>query len=550
MAARMPDTVWKRITITRAISFVVLVAIIVIIGTLFYRVMANFLLPLFLAALLVVIFRPLHEWILARCGGRVKVAAGLTTATILLIVLVPIGLVISLAISEGISVAADLDIRTLQERLGKLRQTLGLESPYAETLRKIDAGLDELEREQDLTPAVHHARILPLLERVDQLEQWLTSGPAAEIAAETSDSPAERPVESTQGEAAQAFIERYQELVAPLRERLEELQAAYPSSLESERALTDAQSALRRLKQHLLGGAFRAWLKEMANPTENELRDLRNQAFDHFQGGLVAAGAATGAATLRGIVGLAIMIIASYFFFADGPAMLTSLMRLSPLDDHYETELLNEFIKISRAVVVATLLSALVQGVLAGIGFWVVGVDAVFLLAVLTALFALIPFVGAASVWVPVCLWLLFFEERTLAAILLAVYGTLIISTSDNVVKAMVLHGQSQLHPLLALLSVLGGVAALGPIGILVGPMVVVFLQTLLNILHRELAVMDRRDAADAPPPQVAVASDEPTTVIFNSGDVDNNEADNHGPPSPMPETPPNADAASPHATH
>ena len=58
---------------------------------------------------------------------------------------------------------------------------------------------------------------------------------------------------------------------------------------------------------------------------------------------------------------------------------------------------------------------------------------------------------------------------------------------ADNVIKPIVLHGQSNLHPLLALLSVIGGVSTLGPIGIVIGPMVVVFLQTLLKILRREL---------------------------------------------------------------
>jgi predicted PurR-regulated permease PerM len=61
------------------------------------------------------------------------------------------------------------------------------------------------------------------------------------------------------------------------------------------------------------------------------------------------------------------------------------------------------------------------------------------------------------------------------------------VSSIDNVIKAYVLHGHSQLHPLFALLSVLGGVHVFGPIGILVGPMVVVFLQTLLEILNHEL---------------------------------------------------------------
>ena len=63
--------------------------------------------------------------------------------------------------------------------------------------------------------------------------------------------------------------------------------------------------------------------------------------------------------------------------------------------------------------------------------------------------------------------------------------------TTFNAIKPLVLHGQSKLHPLLALLSVLGGIQALGPIGIVVGPMVVVFLQTLLKILQRELSSID-----------------------------------------------------------
>jgi predicted PurR-regulated permease PerM len=121
--------------------------------------------------------------------------------------------------------------------------------------------------------------------------------------------------------------------------------------------------------------------------------------------------------------------------------------------------------------------------------------DSVFLLTLLTAVMALVPFLGAASVWIPACLWLYFYDERTWAASLLAIYGAAIVSMADNVIKPLVLHGQSRLHPLLALLSVLGGVQALGPIGILVGPMVVAFLQTLLNMLHRELITMDREPA-------------------------------------------------------
>ena len=122
------------------------------------------------------------------------------------------------------------------------------------------------------------------------------------------------------------------------------------------------------------------------------------------------------------------------------------------------------------------------------------GVGSVFLLTALSMLLTLVPFVGAAIVWVPVCLWLYAMEGRTAAAVILAVYCIAVVSMVDNLIKPMVLHGRSNLHPLLALLSVLGGAQALGPIGIFVGPMVVAFLQTLLNMVHAELNSMTRSD--------------------------------------------------------
>lgn len=167
--------------------------------------------------------------------------------------------------------------------------------------------------------------------------------------------------------------------------------------------------------------------------------------------------------------------------------MIKSVQGLSPLDDEHEVELIEEFGRVSRAVAVATLLSALTQGLLAGIGFYFCGLESIFLLTLLSAVLAMVPFVGAASVWIPCCLYLYFVDQNMTAAIGLAIYGFAVISMADNVIKPIVLHGQSNLHPLLALLSVIGGVSTLGPIGIVIGPMVVVFLQTLLKILRREL---------------------------------------------------------------
>jgi predicted PurR-regulated permease PerM len=203
---------------------------------------------------------------------------------------------------------------------------------------------------------------------------------------------------------------------------------------------------------------------------------------------------------LKVLIGLAIMVIALYYFFADGPVMIRAVMQLSPLDPAYEQELLKRFGDVSRAVVVATLLAAVYQGSMAGIGysFALPQGAPVFLLTVLTMVTALVPFVGAAAMWICVSGWIYFYGERVVdgkilhdgnpsTAIILAIYCLVVVSLLDNIIKPFILHGQSKLHPLLALLSILGGLQALGPVGILVGPMLVSFLQALLEMLRKEL---------------------------------------------------------------
>lgn len=366
----------------RIVSLVVLVAILLIIGGLFFRVMANFLLPLFLALLLVVMFGPLYRWFRDRCRGHARIAAVLTTGSILLMVLIPLLLLLVEAGREArIIYHAAMANPALTER----------ETPDEEAAAK--------EPTPDFTKLADWAS-----------SQIVTLGNRVGVAVDPKD------LESSMERGAQEFL-------APL--------------------------ALRTTQ----------FLGEM-------------------------------------LVGLAIMLLATYYFFADGPLMVDAILRLSPIEGGRMQELLDQFDSITRAVVVATLLSAFVQGLLAGVGYYMAGINSVFLLTVLSMLLTLVPFVGAALVWVPVCLWLYAVEGRSTAAVVLAVYCVVVVSMVDNLVKPAVLHGRSNLHPLLALLSVLGGVQALGPIGIFVGPMVVAFLQTLLNMVHAELNSITKTEVA------------------------------------------------------
>jgi predicted PurR-regulated permease PerM len=440
-------------------SFIVLIGSILVIGLLFYRIISSFFVPLFLAALLVVIFRPVHRWVLQRCKQRARLASGISTAAIFLIVLLPTGMIFVYGIAEGVALMSSLRVDDLPDRVIETRQMLGLEMPQAEAIRRADdsfqTAIDTIKGGQAADPT-----------SADDLI-WMIDGIAANLDKQTS------------GHAHNMLVDA--------RGNLESASSHRTERIEFERDMRAAFSHYTRFRTEYLGGPLNVLLLETVNPTKAKRAELQEAGVAWVRNHVLPIGGATFSLLVKLIVGICVIAVSLYFFLSDGPAMIETAMRLSPLDDVHERELLTEFETVSRAVVLATLASALAQACCAGIGFAIVGLDTVLLLTMLTAVFAMIPFIGAAAVWLPCCLWLFFYDDSPIAAVLLGLYGALVISMIDNVIKPFVLHGQSRLHPLLALLSVLGGVQALGPIGILVGPMVVVFLQTLLKILRREL---------------------------------------------------------------
>lgn len=453
---------------TRMISFWVLVGVIAIVGFLTYRVMASFLVPVFLSVVLTIIFQPMHRWILVKCNDRKWLGALLATSAVVAAVLIPAGLVLTLAAAEAISMGSQFDIATLKDRLGSARRSLGLEMPHGDQTRRIELRLANLltDTMDGIAKEEQNEAVGQLRTGIEQLQLDL--------------------------KADKVDVD-----LRPMYDALDEIDQSTPGEISNDAAVQVAVQRFRNFTDELLGGSMRAGLARLANPTDAQLRGFNKETWGLAQNSVLSFTSATASRLGSIIIGLLIMVISLYFFFLDGPRMIRGMMRLSPLEDHYEQELLDEFVNVSRAVVIATLAAAIAQGLLAGIGFYVAGVNSVFLLMLLTTFLAMIPFVGATAVWLPVALWLGLYEQRYLAAILLFIYGATVVSTVDNFIKPYILHGRSKLHPLLALLSVLGGVQALGPIGILVGPMAVVFLQTLLNILHREItAIMEEQPTA------------------------------------------------------
>jgi len=490
--------------VARYFSFIFLLGVIGLVGMIFYWVMARFLIPLFLAALLVVIFRPLHRWMLEQTRGKQALAALLTTLSILLAVLVPIALLIVMAAAEGRDVLKQFSSVKILNDIQDARTKLKLDLPNANQVRNIDARFLSLQSMSISDRSDLDSESSELFEIIDASNQIATAQEYPQPAAAE-----EKTGEDSELKPVQQKWLNYYRLLLDTKEIQRKLLSKsktpdeddadkhdsidqYNSNLHDYRELIHQTSqSFDTFKYDLLGGRTRAFAVEFLNPTDEKLQGYATLGGEFLKDQVVRFGGFAGSVLGSLLLGSAIMIISLYFFLLDGPAMLESFKGLSPLDDAHEIALVDEFANVSRAVVVATLLSALAQGVLAGIGFYFAGLDSIFLLTLLSAVLAMVPFVGAAAVWLPCALYLYFFDNNLAAAIGLAVYGVAVISMADNFIKPFVLHGTSNLHPLLALLSVLGGVTALGPIGILIGPMVVVFLQTLLKILQRELATMD-----------------------------------------------------------
>jgi len=481
----------------------VLCAIVILCGVLFFQVMARFLLPMFLAVILVVMFRPLHQWFVGKCRGHVRIAAGLTTLAILVIVLAPLLFVFSMAAADGVALVTRLQPDVLLLKVTRLRDKFHLNSrlptdSITVTLPTIVGDLEQLEEfEAFANPELANNLFADIETRVAQLEKELAATRPERAVLKPGEKP---PIDP------EPTLADFKATLA----RLRGLQGLPQEEIQPQFDDTNARLSqlFNQFEREVTGGPLVGRLRQLANPSKKQLEGVQ-QTVEEWLGPLaLSTTQIVGEFLGRFAIGLAVMIVSLYYFLADGPRMVASVMRLLPLDDRYERQMLNEFDKVSRAVVLAVLLSAVVQGALAGIGYSLAGLEAVFLLTVLTTFLALVPFVGAAAVWGSCALWLFFYEERTTAAVVLALYGVSVVSLADNVIKPIVLHGQSNLHPLLALLSVIGGVGALGPIGIFVGPMVVAFLQALLNMLQIELkALGDRTSAivASGAPPEALV---------------------------------------------
>jgi predicted PurR-regulated permease PerM len=204
---------------------------------------------------------------------------------------------------------------------------------------------------------------------------------------------------------------------------------------------------------------------------------------------------------------LAITLFALFFFLRDSRTIVGVMRWFLPFDDVRKDHVLRQIQDLIFASVVAGVAIAALQGVIAGAAFGLLGIPGAVVWGTVMAFLSLVPMLGSWLVWVPVAIWLLATGEVTRGLILVGV-GTGLVGSVDNVLRPMLLSGRSAMNGLVMLVSLLGGVAAFGFIGIILGPVVVAVATALLQAYLQPPPLMISKEPAVERTPHLAGTDD------------------------------------------
>jgi len=270
--------------------------------------------------------------------------------------------------------------------------------------------------------------------------------------------------------------------------------------------------------------AFLDWLRPHLEPQEwdvfwRETLPARSPSLAHFlrqigwQAPPLSAGIArvTGAANqyvqvvLAGaaavLLDLIVFLMMLFFLLRDGEALRESLRGISPFTRGQETELIEHLGNTVKASLQAMIVVPLIQGVVAFIGFSAFGLPSPLLWSVMVIFAALIPILGSPLAWIPAALYFIV-NGHIGEGIGMAAYGVFVISMVDNIVKPIILKGSAQIHTMLGFLSIMGGLLAFGPKGLIVGPVVLSLVLSAYRIYRYDILRWREEEGLEMPPPE------------------------------------------------
>ncbi len=191
-----------------------------------------------------------------------------------------------------------------------------------------------------------------------------------------------------------------------------------------------------------------------------------------------------GRTTTSAIIKFFIMLYLLFFAFRDGAYFIKRLIQILPLGDTKEKKLLNKFVSIVRAIFKGTLAIAVIQGALGGITLLVAGLGNIFLLSAIMTIFAVIPALGPAIILAPIAIFL--FVTGSIWQGVIVLVGLFLVSIIDNLLRPTLVGREVQMHDVLIMLSIFGGLATFGFTGFVIGPVIMGLFITMWDIFESE----------------------------------------------------------------
>lgn len=270
-----------------------------------------------------------------------------------------------------------------------------------------------------------------------------------------------------------------------------------PSAFLAASMANEAVDTYHRVEEIIRTGQFQAYveslgetpwvgwiwmrLKEHFGPSEFDpagflLKNLKEiTAFLFNQTSLILKGISTF------VAGFFFTLLSLYYLFKDGELLFRKLKELVPVPPREKNLLLSRFKDMVYATIYGGILIAVLQGLMGGLAFWILGLPSPMLWGTAMAFLSFIPIGGTALIWGPAAL-LLFLRSDFFRGLVLILIGILGISMVDNFLRPYFISSRTKIHPLLLFFAVLGGIQSFGLIGIVVGPLVASLCLTLMEI--------------------------------------------------------------------
>ena len=194
------------------------------------------------------------------------------------------------------------------------------------------------------------------------------------------------------------------------------------------------------------------------------------------------------------LLNVLIVFFATYYLLKEGPAIVHWFKNLLPVGRKHKEHIIRQLGDVTYGLVYGSLVVAIIEGVLGGIAFWLVGISSPVLWGAMMAILAVIPFVGAGIIWAPAGIYLLFIGLTQGNTVLIAkgmgllIFGLLFISTIDTIIKPRIIGDRTGINPVLVLVGVLGGLATFGIVGFIIGPLIIAVLKSIITIYETEVS--------------------------------------------------------------